>query len=386
VLHQWWVKLGVATTILKAVDAKSLALFVLVLLVAGLCVANSAIASVRSRRTDLGVLAYVGWTRAALFRLVVTELGVIALVAGVIAAGLSLLLGAAFGTPVSPSRALLAIPASLIVTLVAGFVPAYLAARSDPMDAVRPAVTAARTPPVYGTPQTATIAAEVPPGRIPARPARVNARWWWSNRYSPRVAGMLVGYARCSTDRQDLTAQRDALAALGVKANRIYVDHGLTGTNRARPGLREALAACRSGDTLVVTKLDRLARSLSDARDLIEELTEAGVKLNIGGSVHDPLDPVGRLLFNVLGMIAEFESDLIRMRTREGMQVAKAKGRLRGKQPKLTPTQEAHLVELWRAGRHTSAELAELFTVARSTVYRAVQRAGEPTTNRNPGT
>ena len=189
---------------------------------------------------------------------------------------------------------------------------------------------------------------------------------------------MLVGYARCSTDAQDLTAQRDALAALGVKSNRIYVDHGLTGSNRARPGLREALAACRSGDTLVVTKLDRLARSLTDARNIVEELTEAGVKLNIGGSLHDPTDPVGRLLFNVLGMIAEFESDLIRMRTREGMKVAKAKGRLRGKQPKLKPAQEAHLVELWRAGTHTSAELAELFSVARSTVYRAVQRAGEP--------
>ncbi len=117
---------------------------------------------------------------------------------------------------------------------------------------------------------------------------------------------MLVGYARCSTDQQDLTAQRDALSALGVEPNRIYVDHGLTGTNRARPGLREALAACRSGDTLVVTKLDRLARSLTDARNIIEELTEAGVKLNIGGSVHDPTDPVGRLLFNVLAMVAEF--------------------------------------------------------------------------------
>ena len=188
---------------------------------------------------------------------------------------------------------------------------------------------------------------------------------------------MLVGYCRCSTDSQDLTAQRNALIALGVKPNRIYVDHGLTGTNRARPGLREALAACRSGDTLVVTKLDRLARSLTDARNIVEELTEAGVMLNIGGSVHDPTDPVGRLLYNVLGMIAEFESDLIRMRTREGMKVAKAKGRLRGKQPKLKPAQEAHLVELWHAGAHTSAELAELFSVARSTVYRAVQRAGE---------
>ena len=110
----------------------------------------------------------------------------------------------------------------------------------------------------------------------------------------------------------------------------------------------------------------------------------SAIKLNIGGSVHDPTDPVGRLLFNVLGMIAEFESDLIRMRTREGMKVAKAKGRLRGKQPKLSPTQEAHLVTLWRAGTHTGAELAELFSVARSTVYRAVQRGGEPEAESTP--
>jgi len=186
--------------------------------------------------------------------------------------------------------------------------------------------------------------------------------------------GLLIGYARCSTDTQDLTAQRDALAGLGVAEDRVYVDHGLTGTNRARPGLREALAAGRAGDTLVVTKLDRLARSLPDARDIVEELTQRGVKLNIGGSVH-PSDPIGRLLFNVLAMIAEFESDLARMRTREGMKVARAKGRLRGKQPKLKPSQEAHLIDLWRAGEHTSAELAELFGVGRSTVYRAIKRA-----------
>lgn len=164
--------------------------------------------------------------------------------------------------------------------------------------------------------------------------------------------------------------------ALGVSPDRIYADQGLTGTNRDRPGLREALAACRDGDTLVVAKLDRLARSLPDARDIVDELTSRGVRLNIGGQVHDPNDPIGRLLFNVLAMVAEFESDLIRMRTREGMQVAKAKGRLRGKQPKLKPAHEQHLVELWRAGTHTSAELAELFGVARSTVYRAIQRAG----------
>ena len=135
---------------------------------------------------------------------------------------------------------------------------------------------------------------------------------------------------------QDLTAQRNSLAALGVGDDRIYVDHGLTGTNRDRPGLRLALAACHSGDTLVVTKLDRLARSLPDARDILDELTQRNVWLSLGGSIHDPTDPVGRLLFNVLAMVAEFEADLISMRTREGMKVAKAKGRLRGKQPKLT--------------------------------------------------
>ena len=183
-----------------------------------------------------------------------------------------------------------------------------------------------------------------------------------------------VGYARVSTAGQDLTAQRDGLAALGVEPDRVYVDHGLTGTNRARPGLREAMAACRTGDTLVVTKLDRLARSVPDARDIIDELTTRGVRLNVGGSVHDPTDPIGRLLFTVLSMIAEFEADLTRARTREGMAVAKAKGRLRGKQPKLKPGQEKHLVQLWNDGTHTTAELAELFNVGRSTVYRAIKR------------
>jgi len=191
------------------------------------------------------------------------------------------------------------------------------------------------------------------------------------------MSELKIGYARVSTNEQDLTAQRTGLEALGVPTDRIYVDHGLTGTTRvARPGLREALAACRSGDTLVVTKLDRLARSVPDARDIVAELTARGVRLQLGGSVHDPTDPVGRLLFNVLAMVAEFEADLIRPRTREGMAVARAKGRLRGKKPKLTPRQEAHLVSLARAGEHTTLELAELFNVGRSTVYRAIQRAG----------
>ena len=191
------------------------------------------------------------------------------------------------------------------------------------------------------------------------------------------MTGLLIGYARVSTNDQDLTAQKNALLTLGVSPEKTFTDQGLTGANRARPGLGKALAACRGGDTLVVTKLDRLARSLRDAKDIVDELTRREVKLSIGGSVHDPTDPVGKLLFNVLAMVAEFEADLIRARTREGMAVAKAKGKLRGKQPKLSKKQETHLVSIHRAGTHTTVEIAELFGVARSTVYRAIKRAGD---------
>lgn len=186
---------------------------------------------------------------------------------------------------------------------------------------------------------------------------------------------MLIGYARVSTSGQDLTVQREALTALGVNPEAVHVDHGLTESNRDRPGLREALAACRAGDTLVVTKLDRLARSVLDARDIADTLARKGVALNLAGSLYDPTDPVGKLLFNVLAMVAEFEADLISARTREGMAIAKAKGRLRGKKPKLSPAQEAHLMALHNAGEHTSSEIAELFGVARSTVYRAIARS-----------
>lgn len=141
----------------------------------------------------------------------------------------------------------------------------------------------------------------------------------------------LIAYARCSTSDQDLTAQRVSLAALGVAAGDIYADHGLTGTNRDRSGLAQALAAVRTGDQLVVTKLDRLARSIPDARDIVNELTAKGVVLNLGGSLCDPTDPIGRLMLNVLSMVAEFEAALIRARTREGMVIAKTKGRLKGK-------------------------------------------------------
>lgn len=184
-----------------------------------------------------------------------------------------------------------------------------------------------------------------------------------------------IGYARCSTDKQDLTAQRQALAALGVTDDCIYIDHGFTGTNRDRPGLDQAIAAVRDGDTLVVPKLDRLARSVPDARAIATQLESKGVKLALGASVYDPADPMGKMFFNILATFAEFESDMIRMRTREGMVVARAKGKLRGKQPKLSEKQQKELTRMHASGDYSISDLAELFSVSRPTVYRTLQRA-----------
>jgi DNA invertase Pin-like site-specific DNA recombinase len=184
-----------------------------------------------------------------------------------------------------------------------------------------------------------------------------------------------IGYARCSTDKQDLAAQTAAPEKLGVPAERVYTDHGLTGTNRARPGLDQALAAVRSGDRLVVPKLDRLARSVPDARAIADDLVKLGVKLALGASVYDPADPMGKMFFNILATFAEFEADLIRMRTREGMAVARAKGKLRGKQPKLTNKQQSELRRMHDTGDYSIRDLAEVFSVSRPIIYRTLHRA-----------
>ena len=192
---------------------------------------------------------------------------------------------------------------------------------------------------------------------------------------TPQMTEILIGYARCSTDRQDLTAQREELAELGVSPERIYMDKGLTGTNRARPGLDQAIAAVRKGDTLVVPKLDRLARSVPDARHIADQLQEKGVKLALGRNIHDPEDPMGKMFFNILATFAEFEADLIRMRTREGMAIARAKGKLRGKQPKLSEKQQKELCRMHATGEYSIGDLAEVFAVSRPTVYPTLNRA-----------
>lgn len=184
-----------------------------------------------------------------------------------------------------------------------------------------------------------------------------------------------IGYTRVAADANDLAAQSEALASLGVRSDCIYVDYGLTGGGRGRPGLDEALGACLPGDMLVVTKLHRLAHSIADALRIVEQFGSQGVRMNVGGYTHDPADPASRLVFKTLTVLADFEADLIRHRTREGLAAAKAKGRLRGKPPKLDPIQQARLVDLLHSGAHSPADLAEIFGVARSTVYRVLERA-----------
>ena len=197
--------------------------------------------------------------------------------------------------------------------------------------------------------------------------------------YTSAMMSTKIGYARCSTHRQDLSAQKQALENLGVSPDRSYTDHGLTGTQRLRPGLDQALAAVRAGDTLVVPKLDRMARSVPDARAIADQLEKKGVKLALGASVYDPTDPMGKMFFNILATFAEFEADLMRMRTREGMAMARAKGKLRGKQPKLSNRQSRTLRRMYDTGEYSISDLAEVFSVSRPTIYRTLKRQPDAT-------
>jgi DNA invertase Pin-like site-specific DNA recombinase len=189
--------------------------------------------------------------------------------------------------------------------------------------------------------------------------------------------GALIGYARCSTVAQDTEIQRAALAGYGVPADRVYVDEGFTGTSTGRPGLDQALAAVHAGDTLIVPRLDRFARSVPDARSLADLIISRGARLQIGQAVYDPADPFGKMFFNILASFAEFEVDIIRLRTIEGMARARQRGKLKGKQPKLNGQQRAHLLQLDREGKRTPTELAELFGVSRATIYRELKKAQE---------
>ncbi|HCU97699.1 MAG TPA: hypothetical protein DHU96_35330 [Actinobacteria bacterium] len=143
-LSEGWVKKGVAVAILTAVDKNSLVLFTLILIVCILFVANSASAAIRGRRRELGVLACLGWTRPRLFTAVLGELAAIGLTAGILGAVAALPLSSALGLRASPGQAALAVPIAVAVAVVAGVIPAWLAARADPVESVRPPVLGAR--------------------------------------------------------------------------------------------------------------------------------------------------------------------------------------------------------------------------------------------------
>ena len=181
-----------------------------------------------------------------------------------------------------------------------------------------------------------------------------------------------IGYARVSKREQNPDAQEAELRAAG--AERVFVDHGESSRAADRPQWLACRDYLRPGDTLVVPKLVRLARSVPDAREIADSLSARGVRLQLGAAVHDPNDPMGKLFFNILATFAEFEADLIRMRTREGMAVARAKGKLRGKKPKLSERQQKELRRMYDTGDYSISDLAELFSISRPTVYRTLHR------------
>jgi DNA invertase Pin-like site-specific DNA recombinase len=183
---------------------------------------------------------------------------------------------------------------------------------------------------------------------------------------------MLVGYGRVSTTDQNPAMQEDALRMAGCE--KLYIERIMSG-KKDRPQLTAALDYVRSGDTLVVWRLDRLARSLRQLIATVEDLEHRGIALKSITEAIDTSAPGGRLVFHIFGSIAEFERAIIRERTKAGVVAAKARGRAGGRPPKLAGERAEHASNLLAAGTSVSA-VARSMGVSRSTVLRAVRLAG----------
>lgn len=185
---------------------------------------------------------------------------------------------------------------------------------------------------------------------------------------------MNIGYARVSTDEQNLDLQHQALKEIGCEI--IYEDKA-SGVVNGRKGLRKAIRRCNTGDVLVVWKLDRLGRSLLDLVNMVEQLNNRGVGLKVltgqGASI-DTTKPDGRMMFGILAALAEFERELIRERTKAGMAAAKHRGVKIGRPSKLgtTELQQAH--QMIEAGK-TKTEIAQKLGVNIVTLRRALKAA-----------
>ncbi len=178
---------------------------------------------------------------------------------------------------------------------------------------------------------------------------------------------MLIGYARVSTLDQTLALQRDALANAGCE--RVFTDTA-SGSRSARPGLHEALDFARSGDTLVVWRLDRLGRSLRHLIDTVFLLQERGIELKSLQEQIDTTTSGGKLVFHVFGALAEFERDLIRERTQAGLTAARARGRLGGR-PRALDERKAQMAQaLYKDKRNSVADICRTLRVSRATLYR----------------
>src|SRR3954447_25059658 len=157
---------------------------------------------------------------------------------------------------------------------------------------------------------------------------------------------MLIGYARVSTNEQNLDSQKDALSKAGCEE--IYSDH-VSGTKSRRPGLEDALSHLRGGDTLVVWRLDRLGRSLRHLIDTVTEWQDKGIGFKSLTESIDTTTSGGKLIFHIFGALAEFEREIIKERTLAGLQAARARGRRGGPKYKLTDKRKAAL-----SGTHSS--------------------------------
>ncbi len=183
---------------------------------------------------------------------------------------------------------------------------------------------------------------------------------------------MRIGIARVSTRDQHPEAQEDALKAAGCE--RVFTDKA-SGKLARRPELDKALLMAREGDEIVVTKLDRLGRSLENLIELAKELESRGIGLVVLDQGIDTSTPVGRMFFHILGAVAEFEHALMSERTSEGLAAARARGRTGGRKPKMRPKQIEVAQGMYDSGNYTVQQIAEEFGVTRPTIYRHLDKA-----------
>jgi len=182
---------------------------------------------------------------------------------------------------------------------------------------------------------------------------------------------MNYGYARISTDEQNLNLQLDALEHAGCE--KIFKDEGVSGAATTRPGLDEALSTLHAGDVLTVWKLDRLGRSLPHLIAVIEELQKKGAGFKSLSENIDTTTAGGKLIFHIFGALAEFERSLIAERTKAGLQAAKKRGKKLGRPMRLTQEQIKHAEKMINTGQQTTSGMAELYGVDRTTLYRAMK-------------